>query len=100
MSYLRNNQNAERVTWVREMKKMVGEEKALVFFLDKKCFYTTGRQIRLKHLPRPPHKLKGIDLKLMFMVFVAQPLPDLDVIPLQKLSTSYPDTFRIFIGVL
>ena len=59
------------------MKKMVGEEKALVFFLDKKCFYTTGRQIRLKHLPRPPHKLKGIDLKLMFMVFVAQPLPEI-----------------------
>ena len=31
---------------------MVGEEKALVFFLER-CFYTTGRHIRLKKLPLP-----------------------------------------------
>ena len=67
-----------------------GWGKGVVFFLDKKWFYTTRRQRRLKHLPRAPQKLEGIDcvkrprvlsrrfpVKVMFMGVVAKPLPEL-----------------------
>ena len=70
---------------------MVGEEKEVVCFLDKKWFYTTGRQRRLKHLHQGPHKTEVIDrvklprklsrrfpVKVMFMIFFAKPLPELD----------------------
>ena len=88
LPYIRDNQKSDRVTWAREMKKMLGEEKALVFFLDKKWFYTTGIKRRLKHLPRGPHKPEGVDrvklpralsrrfpVKVMFMGVVKKPIP-------------------------
>ena len=59
LPYIRDNQKSDRVTWAREMKKMLGEEKSLVFFLDKKWFYTTGIKRRLKHLPRGPPQTGG-----------------------------------------
>ena len=46
---------------MREMRINMGEEKALVLFLEKKWFYTSGRQRRLKHLPWAPHKPEGFD---------------------------------------
>ena len=44
LTYLRNNQKVQRVTWAREMKNMVGKEKALVFFLDKSGFIPLGTE--------------------------------------------------------
>ena len=44
LPYLRNNQKVQRVTWAREMKNMVGKEKALVFFLDKSGFIPLGTE--------------------------------------------------------
>ena len=68
----------------------MGEEKALVCFLDKKCFYTTVHQRRLNYLPQRPHKQEGIDrvklpralscrfpVRVIFMGVVATPLPEI-----------------------
>ena len=70
--------------------KMMGEEKALVCFLDKKWFYTTRLQRGVNHLHRGPHKSEVIDrvkrprvlsrlfnVKVMFMRVVTKPLPKL-----------------------
>ena len=72
------------------MEKMVSEEEALVCFLEKKMFYTTGLQRRLKHLPQGPHKPEVINgvkrpralscrfsVKVMFMGVAVKPLPEL-----------------------
>ena len=90
LPYLKDNYKAERVTWAIETKKMLGEEKLLVCFIEKKWFYTTGRQRRLKHLPRGTHEPKGVDrvkrprslsrrfpVKVMFMGVVSKHLLEL-----------------------
>ena len=64
------------------------ERKSRGFFIEKKLFYTTGHQRRLKELPWSPKKPEDIDIvkrprliscrftiKVMFMGIITQPLP-------------------------
>ena len=70
--------------------KFVGEENVLVFFLGEKCFYTTGCQRSLSHLPWGPCEPEVVDRvkrliaisprfpgKVRFMGIYAKPLPEL-----------------------
>ena len=72
------------------MKKMMGEEKALVFFLTKSGFIPLDAKEGSRTYLGEPHKLEGIDrvkrprvlscrflVKMTFMGVVTKPLPEL-----------------------
>ena len=42
LPYISDKQNEERVTWVIDMKNIMGKDKALVCFLGENWFYITG----------------------------------------------------------